>query len=57
VSVAASAAVLTPVATRVDLIAMGAAGYRFGDDWKLGLAVMAIFFVVAVLVVPVFWPF
>jgi di/tricarboxylate transporter len=56
-SVAASAALLTPVATPVNLIAMGAAGYRFGDYWKLGLAVMAIFFVVAVLVVPVFWPF
>src|SRR5262245_46882517 len=57
ISVAASAALLTPVATPVNLIAMGAAGYRFGDYWKLGLAVMAVFFVVAVLVVPIFWPF
>ena len=56
-SVAASAALLTPVATPVNLIAMGAAGYRFGDYWKLGLAVMAVFFVVAVIVVPIFWPF
>jgi di/tricarboxylate transporter len=57
VCVAASAALLTPVATPVNLIAMGAAGYEFGDYWKLGLAVMAVFFVVSVLVVPVFWPF
>jgi len=56
-SVAAAAALLTPVATPVNLIAMGAAGYRFGDYWRLGLAVMAVFFVVAVFVVPVFWPF
>ena len=57
ISVAAAAALLTPVATPVNLIAMGAAGYRFGDYWKLGIAVMAVFFAVSVLLVPVFWPF
>ena len=56
-SVAASAALLTPVATPVNLIAMGAAGYKFGDYWKLGIVVMAVFFAVAVFLVPVFWPF
>ena len=56
-SVAASAALLTPVATPVNLIAMGAAGYQFGDFWKLGLAVMVVFFLVSVFLVPVFWPF
>ena len=57
IGVAASAALLTPVATPVNLIAMGAAGYRFGDYWKLGLVVMAVFFAVSVLLVPVFWKF
>jgi di/tricarboxylate transporter len=57
ISVTAAAALLTPVATPVNLIAMGAAGYRFGDYWKLGILVMGVFFIVAVLVVPVFWPF
>jgi di/tricarboxylate transporter len=57
ICVASAAALLTPVATPVNLIAMGAAGYRFGDYWRLGLVVMAVFFVVAVFVVPVFWPF
>jgi len=56
-SVAAAAALLTPVATPVNLIAMGAAGYKFGDYWRLGLATMAVFFAVAVFLVPVFWPF
>jgi di/tricarboxylate transporter len=55
-SVAASAALLTPVATPVNLIAMSAAGYRFGDYWKLGLVVMLIFFIASVFIVPVFWP-
>jgi di/tricarboxylate transporter len=57
ICVASAAALLTPVATPVNLIAMGAAGYRFGDYWRLGLATMTVFFVVAVFVVPVFWPF
>ena len=57
ICVAAAAALLTPVATPVNLIAMGAAGYRFGDYWKLGSVVMAVFFVVGVFLVPVFWPF
>jgi di/tricarboxylate transporter len=56
-SVAAAAALLTPVATPVNLIAMGAAGYRFGDYWRLGLLVMVVFFLVAVFLVPVFWHF
>jgi di/tricarboxylate transporter len=55
-SIAASAALLTPVATPVNLIAMSAAGYRFGDYWRLGAVVMIVFFIVAVLWVPVVWP-
>jgi di/tricarboxylate transporter len=57
VTVAASAAYLTPVATPVNLMVMGPAGYRFGDYWKLGLPLMLVTFLVAVLVVPLFWPF
>jgi di/tricarboxylate transporter len=56
-SVACSAALLTPIATPVNLIAMGAAGYRFGDYWKLGMVVMGVFFAVGVFLVPIFWPF
>jgi di/tricarboxylate transporter len=36
---------------------MGPGGYRFGDDWKLGLPVMALLLVVAVVVIPLVWPF
>jgi di/tricarboxylate transporter len=36
---------------------MDAAGYRFGDYWKLGSAVMVVFFVVGVFLVPAFWSF
>jgi di/tricarboxylate transporter len=57
VTIAASAAYLTPVATPVNLMVMGPAGYRFGDYWKLGLPLLAITFLVAVFLVPVIWPF
>jgi di/tricarboxylate transporter len=56
-TVAAAASLLTPVATPVNLMIMGPAGYRFADYWKLGLAVMVVFFVVAVFLVPLVWPF
>jgi di/tricarboxylate transporter len=57
VAVAAAAAFLTPVATPANLMVMGPGGYRFGDYWKLGLPLMALYGVVAVLLVPVFWNF
>jgi di/tricarboxylate transporter len=55
VAVAAAASFLTPVATPANLMVMGPGGYRFGDYWKLGLCLMALFFVVATFLVPVFW--
>ncbi len=54
-NVGASAAFLTPVATTSNLIVMGPGGYRFGDYWKLGLVLMALYFVIAVFWVPVVW--
>jgi di/tricarboxylate transporter len=56
-TIAASAAYLTPIATPVNMMVMGPAGYRFGDYWRLGLVMIAITFVVAVLLVPLIWPF
>jgi di/tricarboxylate transporter len=56
VTIAASAAYLTPVATPVNLMVMGPAGYRFGDYWKLGLPLLGITFLVAVFLVPLVWP-
>jgi di/tricarboxylate transporter len=57
VAVAAAASFLTPVATPANLMVMGPGGYRFGDYWKLGLPLLAVFGVVAVGLVPVFWSF
>jgi di/tricarboxylate transporter len=57
VTIAASAAYLTPIATPVNMMVMGPGGYRFGDYWRLGLPLLLITFVVAVFLVPVIWPF
>lgn len=56
-AIACNAAFLTPIATPANLMLVGPAGYRFGDYWRLGLPMMALFFVVAIGLVPVFWPF
>ena len=55
--VGAAVAFLTPVATPVNMMIMRPAGYRFGDYWKLGLPLALLFGLVAVLWVPVVWPF
>ena len=57
VCVAAAAAFITPVATPANLMVMEPGGYRFGDYWKLGLPMLALFALVAVLLVPVIWSF
>jgi di/tricarboxylate transporter len=57
VGVAAAAAFLTPIATAANLMVMGPGGYRFGDYWKLGLPLLALYIAVATLVVPLVWPF
>ncbi|MFB0832973.1 SLC13 family permease [Arthrobacter halodurans] len=56
VAVASAAALLTPVSTPANMMIMQPAGYRFGDYWKFGLAVMVLYAGVAILLVPVFWP-
>jgi di/tricarboxylate transporter len=57
VCVAAAAAFLTAVATPANLMVMEPGGYRFGDYWKLGLPMLALFGAVAVFLVPVIWSF
>ena len=43
------------VVALVTAFMLGPGGYRFGDYWKLGLPLLALFGVVAVLLVPVIW--
>lgn len=56
-TVAGAAAFLTPVATPANMMIMQPGGLRFGDYWKAGLPLTLIFLAVAVLYVPLIWPF
>ena len=56
-AVAGAASFLTPVATPANTMVMEPGGYKFGDYWKLGLPLLLLFLAVAVLLVPVIWPF
>jgi hypothetical protein len=40
-----------------ELLRCARLGYRFGDYWKLGLPLLALFGVVALLLVPLIWSF
>jgi di/tricarboxylate transporter len=55
-NVVAAAALLTPVATPANMMVMGPGGYRFGDYIRLGLPLLAWYFVIAIGVVPLIWP-
>jgi di/tricarboxylate transporter len=57
VVVASAAAFLTPIATPANMMVLGPGGYRFGDYWRLGLVMLALFFAVAVGLVPLIWGF
>jgi di/tricarboxylate transporter len=57
VAVAAAASFLTPIATPANMMVMGPGGYRFGDYWRFGLPMLALFFAVAVGLVPLIWAF
>jgi di/tricarboxylate transporter len=56
VNVASAAALLTPVATPANIMVMKPGGYQFADYPKLGLPIMLLYLLVAVFLVPFWWP-
>jgi di/tricarboxylate transporter len=56
VAVAASCAFLTPIGHKNNTLIMGPGGYRFGDYWRMGLALEIIIVVVSVPVILLVWP-
>ena len=57
VAIGASADFLTPFGHHNNTIIMGPGGYRFGDFWRVGLGLELVVVVVALMVIPIVWPF
>lgn len=57
VSLAASAAFMTPFSHKANLLVMGAGGYRSSDYLRVGTPLTLMLYVLLVLLVPVFFPF
>ncbi len=57
VAVSASAAFLSPVGHSANVLVMGPGGYRFADYTKVGIPLTLVVLVVALIVLPIFWPF
>jgi di/tricarboxylate transporter len=54
---AASASFATPIGYQTNLMVMGPGGYRFGDYLRMGVPLNVLTGVVAILVIPMAWPF
>jgi di/tricarboxylate transporter len=57
VSLAASAAFMTPFSHKANLLVMGAGGYKSSDYLKVGTPLTILLFVLLTFLVPVFFPF
>lgn len=57
VGMAASMAFASPVASPVNTLVMGAGNYRFSDYIKIGVPMLLIGLVIAMLALPLLWPF
>jgi len=57
VSLAASAAFMTPFSHKANLLVMGAGGYRSSDYLKVGTPLTVMIFILLVVMVPIFFPF
>jgi di/tricarboxylate transporter len=55
--VAASAAFATPIASPVNTLVLGPGGYRFGDFFRVGVALQGLLLVATLVVVPLLFPF
>ncbi len=56
-TLAASASLMTPIGYQTNLLVFGPGGYRYSDFLRVGLPLNLTLIGVAIILVPIFWPF
>lgn len=54
--VVAAVSFLSPIGQPANMLVMGPGGYRFSDYFKFGLPLTLVFFIAAMILLPLFWP-
>lgn len=57
VCVAASASFATPIGYQTNTYVYSVGGYRFSDFAKIGIPLNLLYFIVSIIVIPLFWKF
>ena len=56
-ALSASASFMTPIGYQTNMMVYGPGGYRFMDFFRIGAPLNVILGIIAIILIPIFWPF